>query len=348
MPTNRRSRSLVAGLVVVALAATGYAGWRWNHHRAERAEALELAAQKKYAEAEPRLKTLSARDPDDAEVVIALARLMVARGAHVVDAEPYWSRWCELRPDEPEAFHGRLDLWLRLKDYPRALADADRLASLEPANDDVALTRARLLALVGRFDEADAEAARLLAARPGDSNLTYVRCEILYQAGARDRAAALLDPLVARGYAPAVVLRGVLYAQADPPDPDRAIPLLRQGVQSPARAPERNLARYHLAQMLFRAGKADEANQELETHRQGQLAERLIVDAGQQPGNLDLHVRAARACLTAGMTADAEELLRKALSRDADYRPAHEALADLYEKQGDRVRAAEHRKRAGG
>src|SRR5947199_327882 len=174
MPTPRRSRYPLAGLVVVALAAVGYAGWRWNHQRAERAEALELA-----------------------------------------------------------------------------------------------LTRARRLALVGRFDEADAEAARLLAAKPGDPSLTYLRAEILSQAGARDRAAALLDPLVARAYTPAVVLRGVLYAEADPPDPDRAIPLLRRGLDGPARAPERNLARYHLAQMLFRAGQADEARQALEAHRAG-------------------------------------------------------------------------------
>ena len=50
--------------------------------------------------------------------------------------------------DDPEPFHGRLDLWLRLKDYPRALADAERLAKLEPADDDVALTRARRKLLV--------------------------------------------------------------------------------------------------------------------------------------------------------------------------------------------------------
>ena len=42
----------------------------------------------------------------------------------------------------------------------------------------------------------------------------------------------------------------------------------------------------------------------------------------------------------------AERWLNSALSLDAAYRPAHAALADLYDQQGQKDLAAEHRRQA--
>jgi len=348
MFTSRKSRLLVVGLALIALHGLGYAGWRWNERRTDRARVLELAAQKKYTEAESELRRLNERDPDDVDVIAALVRTHIARGGRVADMEPYLNRWCELRPASAEAFHARLDMRLRLFDFEKALADANRLAELEPGNEDVVRTRARLLAQVGRFTEADAEVARLLAAHPSDPDLVFLRADIQYQAGDRTRAAALLEPLLAREppHPQAIRLRGVLYAEADPPDPIRAIPLLERAAGAQSALADRNQARYHLAQMLFRAGKSAEAQRELESLRQGQIAERMVVDAQQQPGNLDLHVRAARACLEIGLSNQTVDLLMSVLSRDEQYAPAHLVLAEHYEKHGERELAAEHRRKA--
>jgi predicted Zn-dependent protease len=349
MLAKRHSRLIAVGLAAVVLAVVGVCIWRWNERQADRARVLELVAQKKYAEAEPELRRLHERDPEDVDVIVALTRTHIARGGRVTDLEPFLNRWCELRPHDPAPFHARLDMWLRLFVVDRALEDANRLAELEPGNDDVARTRARLLAQVGRFADADAETSRLLAARPGDPALIFLRADVLHQSGDRTRAATLLEPLLARDppYVPAARLRGIIYAQADPPDPERAIPLLRQALAAQATAADRNQSRYHLAQMLFRAGRTDEARRELEALRQGQIAERMVVDARQQPGNLDLHVRAARVCLENGLASEAENLLLAVIERDPRHGPANRILAELYEKHGERDRAAEHRRRAG-
>jgi predicted Zn-dependent protease len=350
MRLKHQSRLLAIGLISFALVAIGVWGWRWNERRQERTRVLELVAQKKFDEAEPELCRLHERDPDDVDVLVALYRTHIARGGRVADAEPYLNRWCELRPDNPAPFHARLDMWLRLLNFHRAVEDATRLVELEPANEDVARTRARLLAQVGRFEEADAVVSQLLTIHPGDAALIYLRADVQYQAGNRAVAASLLDPLVNRDppYMPAVRLRGVIYAEADPPDPDRAIPLLQKAATAQLGPADRNQARYHLSQMLFRAGRTDEARRELESLRQGQIAERMVVDARQQPGNVDLHVRAARGCVEAGLDGEAESLLQAALERDPDHAPAHRLMADLLEKRGERDRAAEHRRRSEG
>jgi predicted Zn-dependent protease len=339
---------LVALIAVGFVAAVGYGVWVWQAGGAERARALDLVSQNRMDEAEPALQELLERRPNDVEVVTALAKVATSGARPVSEAEPVLTRWCELRPNDPAPFRARLDMWLRLEAYDRALADADRVLELDPNDQATALIRPRLMLLVGRFADADVEAAKLLATRPGDPGLTILRAEARYGQGDLGGAAALLDPLVAgdTSFPAAALLRGRVYAEADPPDLGRAITLLRRVAAGPARATERNAARYHLAQALFRAGQADVARRELDALRRDQVTARMIVDARQQPGNVDLHVRAARACLEAGLATDARDLLQAALFRKPHYRPAHRLLADYYDRQGQPELAVEHRRRA--
>ncbi len=349
MLSPRRTRSVLIGAFVLAcVAAAGYVGVKWNARRADRAEAIDLVRQKKLTEAEPGLERAFARDRDDFEVVVALAKVHTTGARLVADAEPYLTRWCELRPNDPEPFHHRFDMWLLLKRFDRALDDADRLAKLEPNDRDMARMRATLLARVGRYAEADIESTRLLANDPTNEALMLLRAEILIDSGDSASAVKLLDTLTARNppVPRALLLRGTIFALAEPPDHERAIPLLKKAIDL-AQPNERTTARYHLARMLSKAGREADARATFEALERDRLADRHGEDARQQPGNLSAHVRAATACFAAGRPADGVDWLNRALARDPTNRPAHLALAEYHAGRGERTLADEHRRLAG-
>ena len=67
-----------------------------------------------------------------------------------------------------------------------------------------------------------------------------------------------------------------------------------------------------------------------------------------QPDNLALRVRAAEALLENGNTGEGLDLLAGVLERNADFGPAHLALAVHFDRQNQPDRAAVHRRQAGG
>jgi predicted Zn-dependent protease len=66
-----------------------------------------------------------------------------------------------------------------------------------------------------------------------------------------------------------------------------------------------------------------------------------------QPDNPVLQVRMAQSLLADGHTQEGLTMLQSVLAQNPGYPPAHRALADHYEKQGDPRLAAEHRRLAG-
>src|SRR5205085_1525002 len=110
-------------------------------------------------------------------------------------------------------------------------------------------------------------------------------------------------------------------------------------------------AQWLLHQALLQQHKADEARAQLRVaeevkeraERLGDLRSRKL---SEQPLDPALHYEMATLLLRAGNRAVAEHWLRSALNLDPDYRPAHAALAEYYEQEGDSQRAAEHRRRA--
>ena len=59
-----------------------------------------------------------------------------------------------------------------------------------------------------------------------------------------------------------------------------------------------------------------------------------------------LRCEAGLLCLHNGQDREAARWLTGALQLDPNYAPAHEGLAEYYERAGDPERAAEHRRRA--
>jgi predicted Zn-dependent protease len=347
--TRSRLRVLVVGIAAVALAGAILFLWQHFYAGRERDQALTLFRAGRFDEAEPALLRLFERDPNDLTVVVALATGHLNSNRLVADAEPYLSRWCALEPNNPEPFRLRMDLWLRLQRRDRALADGQRVLELEPSHFELRKAVAWLLLSEGRFAEADAECRRCLESHPDSPPLRYLAANIEYLQGHADQAAGQLDPLVASTppYPPAALLRAVIHLQAQPPEPEPAVPLLRGVIADSADPDDRQKARYYLAQALGRLKRDAEAKQVLDEMQREREASRLAVDSNQQPRNLDLRVRAAAALLDVGKAEQGLALLQHVLERAPENAAAHAVLADYYTKQGQPDRAKYHRRFSG-
>ena len=73
----------------------------------------------------------------------------------------------------------------------------------------------------------------------------------------------------------------------------------------------------------------------------------MLEELAELPLDPALHYEMGVLLLRAGQPDEAAWWLKNALSLDSEYRPAHAALADLYERTGNAAAAAEHRRKAG-
>src|SRR5262245_3377109 len=104
--------------LILLLMAAGLAvgGWSWVQawrHARDRELGLRLVQRGHFADAEPMLARVMARDAADVEVVKALAR--ISADAQQLDrAADYLSAWCALRPAEREPLQLRMECNKRL------------------------------------------------------------------------------------------------------------------------------------------------------------------------------------------------------------------------------------------
>jgi tetratricopeptide (TPR) repeat protein len=257
---------LLLAVLATGVAAVGFL-WRFYLARQERAEGLRAAQTGRFSDAETLLRRALERNPDDLDVLTALAQGLLSTG-QLVEAEPYLSRWCALGPDDAAPFRRRMDLrHRRARQAPAAadrqrlmeaaLADGQRALELDPFDNPLAQEVVWLLLQVGRFEEADQLCRRCLERQPGDPWLTYLLAEIGHARGAATEAQALLDGLLQQHprFTEGLLLRAVLYNEAG--EPDKAVPLLRQVLELDRSY--RQEARYQLSLALARTGHAEEA-----------------------------------------------------------------------------------------
>ncbi len=344
---------MLLAVAVLAAVAAAVLGWRWQRAAARRDEGLALAKAGRFAQAEPLLREALERDRDDLAVAVALATGKVG-GDDPATAEEYLTRWCELRPQDAKPFRMRMELRTRmargqwgtadrLRLAEQAADDGRRVLELDPGDDEARRELAWLLVQVGRFDEAEQACRASLARSPGDPRLLYLLARSLHPQGKRDEAAAALDPVVRDHpqYTDALLLRGVLYREAD--QPDKAIPLLRQAAaQSQI---NRKDCLYQLGLALAAAGQDGEAKRVM---AEVELLNLQDAVAKGLPDNPALKVQVAEALLTAGHAEEAKARLEAVLAESPDFAPAHRVLALYYEQAGQPEKAAEHRRKSGG
>jgi Tfp pilus assembly protein PilF len=346
------TRRVILVAVVLAAAAVAMFGARWLHASGERDEALRLAQAGRFADAEPLLQKALARDRDDVAVISALAQVKLG-SPDPATAEEYLTRWCELRPHEAEPFRLRMDLrhrvargkWStadRMQILEQAIADGHRALELAPDNDLARREVGSMLLQVGRFAEAEQHIRGCLTRAPADPTLRYQLAKACHAQGQRAEAEAALDPVIGdrSASAEALLLRAILYREAD--QPDRAIPLLRQALNQ-EKCPRKDCL-YHLGLALGATGQKEEARRVL-----AELDLLNLQDAianNQFPDNAAMRVQVAEAMLGAGKAEEARAKLEAVLAEAPDFKPAHRVLALYYEQKGQPERAAEHRRLA--
>jgi predicted Zn-dependent protease len=331
--------------VVVLLAGGLGLAWSWLvlQHHFERQQSLTLAREGDFRKGVPGLEHARDRNPQDLEVTRALAQGYLDQ-EEWAQAVPYLTAWCGLEPDSPEPRRLRLRALTKIGRDQDALADARWLLGRDPGNPAARRQVAALCFTLGQFDEAESEARKVLAQRPDDHNVLLLLAEVRRAQGDGLGAAALADRVLRQDphSFPALMLRGILYREAG--EPGRAVEALREVV---ARDPtRRRTANYELSLALERVGRPDEARQAMAEVRRLQDAEVYATASESQPDNVALKVRAAEALLAAGETQKALQFLDQALERDPSCRPAHRLLAEYFERHGDPVQAAQHRRAA--
>jgi tetratricopeptide (TPR) repeat protein len=255
--------------------------------------------------------------------------------------------WLERRPDDTLALLYQAGLYTVLLNRSEAVATYGRILELDP-DYDVARLR---LAMVLMDDQKSAQAVshlRYVRQRQPENPMVGVQlARCLYALGQGDDAKQLLDEVLRQqpAFSPALAERGLiaLYHEGTV---DAAEAWLREAL---ARDPTDHQSLYNLAVCQLRKGNTtggEETTQvmkklEADVHR---LQTILTTDLAQKPHHPRLHTELGQVLLDLGQVEPAMQWLNRTLEKDPGFVPAHRALAQYYERIGDREQAALHRR----
>ena len=335
------------------MCTVAWLGWqRWEASDAGQ-EAVRLARQNRFRDAEPKLRLALSYDPDNIELLKLLA-VGLLNTQNSAEAELVLTHWCLVHPEHAEPFRLRMDLrhqsaqrvkpWAeqqRLKEL--ALADGLRVIELDPSDNSTARKVVWLCLASGRFEDADRVSRRSLQRHPDDPELLYLQARVCHALGAKAEAQELLNKLLSHRpqFTPGLLLLAILHYEAD--EAERAIPLLRRVIAEGGGSHKE--ARYHLSLALARAGHTEEAQQIL-AEVQKENFEKDTAHPGETE-RLAVRVRWAELLFSSGRADEALVSLRAVLGEDPGYAAAHRLLASYYGQKGESAKAAEHRRLAG-
>jgi tetratricopeptide (TPR) repeat protein len=258
--------------------------------------------------------------------------------------------WLRRQPDSIPAllFRG----WVKEQQHVLGLAADDyrRALEIDPENEEAHLRLAGALVGTNRAEEAVPHLEWFLRRHPDDPE-TLVQLALCWNnLGQTEQARQALDDVLARQprSLAALVARGRLALQ----DGD---PAAAEGWLRPAAA--LNPSDYQAAFLLCKCLQ-QQPGKEKEAAEAGTRLEQLEADLARirdiltermsrTPHDPALHSELGAILLRRGSTREGLRWLKSALREDPDWKPAHGALADYYERSGDARRAAQHRQRAG-
>jgi Tfp pilus assembly protein PilF len=293
---------------------------------------------------EDRLWSLVHRNnPDSALILEAMAQGYIY-AYRLRSARICLERWLDLQPDCVPALLWRAQVCESLHSREEALHDYRRAVALDPADDNARLHLAVFLAYSGRTDQA-VELFEYLWPRQAQNPqvlLGLARCRDAQ--GRTKEAEQLLETLL------------LLRPQSVPGLRERGKIAVHAGRQAEAETwlrkclvldPWDQEAIYLLVLCLGQRGKETEAhNYRVRLERIDEDLKRLealnsLVD--RRPEDASLRYEAGVICLRSGQEQEALRWLIGALQADPQYRPAHLAVADCYERTGQPEWAAYHR-----
>jgi len=353
-PPSSRLRWWAAVVAIVGFMGLGaFFGWPGFREWAELRKPLQLAEDDQFEEARPLLLRFLERYPNNVAATRALALGYLHQSRQLVETKHWLDRWCELQPEDPEAFRNRLDFFTMQQMVIPAIADAQHILEFHPDDRRLRVGLTRMLLTAGRYEEAEKEGLRCFREDPENRELWYFLANIYYGLGqgspgnsAKTKAAALLDQLLSEDpdHLAGLKLRAKLFVEAG--QPDMAVRLLEERVVgNPKWGETEGLA--ELSDALLRAGRAAESKR---TQAELQWRQALILWSRfkQRDESLGLQERVVQGMLADDKADRAVAFLSGILERNHRAPPGtHELLALCYDKLGQVDRAREQRDLAG-
>jgi tetratricopeptide (TPR) repeat protein len=298
-------------------------------------------------EVEEFLQRQAEQSPERAPLVWEALAEGYIRLYRILDALATLDHWLGLDPDNLRALELRGLAYQNGKSAQKGAEDFRRVLEKDPTRDATRWRLVLCLLDMGSYDEALTHLERVRKQRPNDPDVQVRLARCHNMLGRGEQARETLDAVLEEhpGHALALRTRGQ-FALADH-QPALAERCLRRAVKA---WPDDYQANWLLFQALRQQGKTAAADAQLRkaeeikgrAERLGELRSRKL---SEQPLDPALHYEMGVLLLRSGHPSTGERWLLSALSLDPSYSPAHAALADYYQRQGDARRAAEHRKK---
>jgi tetratricopeptide (TPR) repeat protein len=262
-------------------------------------------------------------------------------------AYPCLTRWIDEAPDEADAYYWRASILERMNNFDGAIEDYRQAVELDPNH-----TWARLKLAELYLDKSNPEAAaphlELLHERHPDHPHAMGRLgQCRYLQGRLKEARQLLEAAVELLPKDPALCVHMAKLELQEKHPEKAERWLRRVLSID---PTDTEARFNLAKALGLQGRQREAKDAMaQFEKDRELLKRgaqLLQTGTDRPSSTaDELFDIGNVFLRSGQDRLALYWLDRALQRNSNHQPTHQALADFFDKNGDREKAEYHRSR---
>ena len=298
-------------------------------------------------EVEGYLTDCVARDHPDSALILEVLAPAFLRNFQLGTANHYAKLWTESRPDSAAAWACFGAVAERNRNGPEAIAAYRRAVEAAPTSLEDRLRLVRVLLESHESTEAFAHLERLQKDYPDDLDVRRQMACCLYLRGESAATRPLLDQVLAAR--PNDVEALVALGRVEQSE-NRLVEAERWFRRAAEAAPSEREAVYPLVVCLRQNGKDDEARR-WETQLAKSKADMARLDkvtkaAAASPRDPEPRCEAGAIFLRNGKDEEALRWLVSALRQDPNHPATHRALAEYYERKGQKQQAAIHRARA--
>ncbi|MBI1916037.1 MAG: tetratricopeptide repeat protein [Planctomycetes bacterium] len=273
------------------------------------------------------------------------------------EARASLKEWREMKPPDAQGFYlrgwaleqlaGDFDNWGRRNVPPDAVEDYRQALGADPQHEGAGLRLGEVLLQTGKLEEARALFQVVLKRSPGNPGglLGLSRC--LRSLGKPDQSRALLDKLLEKHPRHVEALTERAQLDLETGKLDSALALVRKAVEL---RPYDSAATYCLSQCLRQVGRQAEveqvtarSNQIIRDEERLRQLEKMVLG---KPNDPALRCESGILLLRNGREQEGVRWLRSTVRIDPRHRPAHQALAEHYDRIGKSDLAAKHRRLA--
>lgn len=273
------------------------------------------------------------------------------RNYRAPDAKACLETWLKRNPNDVRALELRGRTYVIGKGIVRGAEDYRRALALDPNRPQTRWQLIECLIVLGTYDEA-AENLELYARdHPESPEITSRLARCYNVLNRKEEARQLLDRMLAKfpDDGACLRIRGQI-ALTDPTDPlaPEAEKLIRRAAEILS---EDYQTQWLLFEVYRRHGKESEAQEQFKkaeavkdrVERLGELRSHKLAD---QPLDPAVHYEMGILLLQTGYPDVGKSWLQNALELDPNHKPSHAALADYYNKIGNKAKADEHLRKA--